>query len=47
MVHIRGVVSPPFFEGSCIGGHKKGRGIGEVLEQEKNIVVPNMAVLWG
>jgi hypothetical protein len=23
MVHIRGVVSPPFFEGSCIGGHKK------------------------
>jgi hypothetical protein len=24
---------------------KKGRGIGEFLEQEKNIVIPNMTVL--
>jgi hypothetical protein len=31
-----------------IGDHqKKGRGIGELLEQEKSIVVPNMTVLWG
>jgi hypothetical protein len=30
-----------------IGGHqKKRRGIVELLEQEKNIVVPNMTVRW-
>jgi hypothetical protein len=28
-----------------IGGHKKMRGIGELLEQEKSIIVPNMIVL--
>jgi hypothetical protein len=26
---------------------KKGRGIGELLEQEKIIAVSNMIVLWG
>jgi hypothetical protein len=30
-----------------IDGHKKRRGIGELLEQEKYIGVPNMIVLWG
>ena len=31
-----------------IGGHKKkGRGIEELLEQEKSIDVPNMTILWG
>jgi hypothetical protein len=31
-----------------IGGHKKkGRGIGELLEQEKSMASPNMTVLWG
>jgi hypothetical protein len=28
-----------------IGSNKKKRGIGEVLEQEENIVVPNIIVL--
>jgi hypothetical protein len=28
-----------------IDGHKKGRGIEKLLEQERSIVVPNMTVL--
>jgi hypothetical protein len=30
-----------------ISGHKKGRGIEELLEKEKNIAIPNITVLWG
>jgi hypothetical protein len=30
-----------------IDGHKKRRDIGELLEQEKSIIVPYMIVLWG
>jgi hypothetical protein len=26
---------------------QKRRGIGELLEQEKSIVVPNITILWG
>jgi hypothetical protein len=47
---IEGVVSPSFFEGrweKYRWPQKKWRGIEELLEQEKNIVVPNMTFLWG
>jgi hypothetical protein len=30
-----------------IGGYRKKRAIWKLLEQEKNIVIPNMTVLWG
>jgi len=26
---------------------KKGRGFGELLEQEKSTIIPKMTVLWG
>jgi hypothetical protein len=45
---LRELYLPLFFKGDegNIGGHqKKGRDIGELLEQEKSIVVFNMIVL--
>jgi hypothetical protein len=46
---IRGVVSPLFFEERC-GKYwwpQKKRGIGELLEQEKSIVVPQYDSFMG